>query len=70
MSTKETLTNIAVRIADQERRGDYTASTNQLYRTFDESGGQAGFSTAGRPMYLRADGRRVSSRAAAIQSYL
>lgn len=71
MSTlKEKLTRIAQRIADQERRGDYTQATVQLYRTFDEAGGQAGFSSAGKPLYLRADGRRVRSQAAAIQSYL
>jgi hypothetical protein len=57
-------------IADLGRRNDFGGTYRAAVQAWDEAGGFVGYSASQKPLYRRADGRRVLSRHAAVESWL
>lgn len=66
----ETLKAMAARIADLERRDDYSGNHRQAVNEWAETGGFAGFNGKGERTYRMLVGKRTTDKDAAIRSWV
>ena len=66
----EILKSMAARIADLERREDYSQAHAQAVNEWAEAGGFAGFNDNGERTYRLLVGKRTTDKDAAIRSWV
>jgi hypothetical protein len=69
MNATETKTARLATLARIALAAEAGAKRIQAYEQWSAAGGLAGYGRTGRPLYRRADGRRVISRMEALESY-